>query len=78
LALEPEWEAQFEVNSYWFRPAYSTADAKWSVTRQIQGATKYFLNANIERCFESINYDYLLNKLNLDRLFKRQIESWLK
>jgi len=78
LVLEPEWEAKFEVNSYGFRPAYSTADAKWSVTRQIQGATKYFLDADIEGCFDNINHDYLLNKLDLDRLFKRQIESWLK
>lgn len=28
MALEPEWEAKFEPNSYGFRPGYSTADAK--------------------------------------------------
>jgi len=33
MALEPEWEAKFEINSYGFRPAYSTADAKWAITR---------------------------------------------
>jgi RNA-directed DNA polymerase len=33
LALEPEWEAVFEPNSYGFRPGYSTADCKWAITR---------------------------------------------
>jgi len=28
LALEPEWEAVFEPNSYGFRPGYSTSDCK--------------------------------------------------
>lgn len=28
MALEPEWEAKFEPNSYGFRPGYSIADAK--------------------------------------------------
>lgn len=28
MALEPEWESRFEINSYGFRPGYSTADAK--------------------------------------------------
>jgi len=28
LALEPEWESQFEPNSYGFRPGYSAADCK--------------------------------------------------
>jgi RNA-directed DNA polymerase len=33
LALEPEWEAKFEINSFGFIPGYSIADAKWSVAR---------------------------------------------
>jgi RNA-directed DNA polymerase len=28
LALEPEWEARFDSNSFGFRPGYSAADAK--------------------------------------------------
>jgi RNA-directed DNA polymerase len=34
FALEPEWEARFETNSYGFRPGYSVADAKWCIARQ--------------------------------------------
>ena len=62
LALEPEWEAKFDPNSFGFRPGYSQADAKWMVTRQIQGAPKYFLDADIKSCFDNISHDYLLKK----------------
>ena len=37
FALEPEWEARFEINSYGFRPGYSVANAKWCIARQLQG-----------------------------------------
>jgi RNA-directed DNA polymerase len=78
MALEPEWESRFEINSYGFRPGYSTADAKWVVARQLQGGPKYFLDADIKGCFDNINHDYLISKLNNSKMFKRQIEAWLK
>ena len=78
LALEPEWEAKFDPNSFGFRPGYSQADAKWIVTRQIQGAPKYFLDADIKSCFDNISHDYLLKKLNTTKMFENQIKSWLK
>lgn len=78
MALEPEWEARFKINSYGFRPGYSTADAKWVVARQLQGGPKYFLDADIKGCFDNINHDYFLSKLNNSKMFKRQIEAWLK
>jgi RNA-directed DNA polymerase len=78
MALEPEWEACFEPNSYGFRPGYSTADCKWAVTRQIQGAPKYFLDADIEGCFDNIQHEYLLRKLNTTNMYRNQIRAWLK
>ena len=74
LALEPEWEARFDSNSYGFRPGYSIADAKWMVTRQIQGSPKYFLRTGIKNCFKDISHEYLLKSLiRLERL-KNQIK----
>lgn len=35
LALEPEWEAQFEPNSYGFRPGRSAHDAIEAIFNQI-------------------------------------------
>ena len=78
FALEPEWEARFETNSYGFRPGYSVADAKWCVARQLQGGPKYFLDADIEKCFDKIDHQYLINKLDTISMFKHQIWSWLK
>lgn len=78
MALEPEWEARFETNSYGFRPGYSTSDAKWVIARQLQGGPKYFLDADIKGCFENIDHKYLLRKLNTMKMFERQILSWLE
>lgn len=78
FALEPEWEARFETNSYGFRPGYGVADAKWCIARQLQGGPKYFLDADIEKCFDSIDHRYLINKLNTIGMFRGQIWSWLK
>jgi RNA-directed DNA polymerase len=75
LALEPEWEAVFEDNVYGFRPGYSAADAKRALTRQLQGATKYFLDADIKGCFDNIDHESLLTKLNTIPMFEKQIKA---
>ena len=48
------------------------------IARQLQGGPKYFLDADIKGCFDNINHEYLLKKLNTSRMFKPQIEAWLK
>jgi RNA-directed DNA polymerase len=78
LALEPEWEAKFDPNSLGFRPGYSTADAKFAVTRQIQGGSKFFLDADIEKCFDNISHEWVISKLNNKPFVKEQIKSWLR
>ena len=70
--------ARFETNSYGFRPGYSVADAKWCIARQLQGGPKYFLDADIEQCFDRIDHQYLIDKLDTIGMFKGQIWSWLK
>jgi len=78
LALEPEWESKFENNVYGFRPGYSTADAKHAITRQIQGAPKYFLDADIKGCFDNIRHKELLSKIDTIPMFEKQIKAWLE
>jgi retron-type reverse transcriptase len=75
LAIEPEWEAKFDPNSFGFRPGYSTADAKFAVTRQIQGGPKWYIDADIEKCFDKINHKHIINQLNNKSFVKRQIEA---
>lgn len=63
-ALEPEWEALFEPNSYGFRPGRSAHDAIWQIKNTIQKKAKFVLDADIAKCFERINHVALLQKLN--------------
>src|SRR5919199_2465178 len=64
LALEPEWEARFEANSYGFRPGRSCHDAIGAIFNSIRFKAKYVLDADIAKCFDRINQEKLLRKLN--------------
>ena len=77
-ALEPEWEAKFEPNSYGFRPGRSCHDAIRQIKLSIQNKPKYILDADISKCFDKINHLALLQKLNYVGKVRRQIKAWLK
>ena len=78
LALEPEWEAQFEPNSYGFRPGRSCHDAIEAIYTSINQKAKYVLDGDIAKCFDRIDHKALLNKLNSFPAICRQIRAWLK
>lgn len=78
LAFEPEWEARFEANSYGFRPGRSCHDAIEAIFNATAHLEKYVLDADIAKCFDRINHDALLDKLNTSPRLRRQIKAWLK
>jgi len=78
LALEPEWEARFEPNSYGFRPGRCPQDAIEAIFNHIRLKPKYVLEADIEKCFDRINHQALLAKLNSIPIINRQVRGWLK
>lgn len=84
MALEPEWEARFEPNSYGFRPGRCTKDAIeaiFSMLRNHKGSGqthKFVLDADLKGCFDNIDHEYLLKKLNTSPLIASQIRAWLK
>ena len=78
LVLEPEWEARFEANSYGFRPGRSCHDAIGAIFTAIRLKDKYVLDADIAKCFDRINHETLLTKLNTYPALRRQIRAWLK
>lgn len=78
LALEPEWEAKFEPHSYGFRPGRSCHDAVEAIHTAICQKAKYVLDADIAKCFDKINHQKLLLKLNTFPKFERVIREWLK
>jgi RNA-directed DNA polymerase len=79
LALEPEWEARFEPNSYGFRAGRSCHDAIEAIFNCIRYKQKFVLDADISNCFDRIDHNNaLLRKLNTSPTTRRQIRAWLK
>ncbi len=78
LALEPEWEARFEANSYGFRPGRSAHDAREAIYIALSKKPMYILDADIRGCFDNINHEALLNKLKTFSLLRKVIKGWLK
>ena len=78
LALEAEWEAVFEPNSYGFRPGRSCHDAIMALWIGLNQKAKFVLDADIAKCFDRIDHDALLRKLHTTPTFRRAIRTWLK
>jgi len=78
LALEPEWEARFEPNSYGFRPGRCAHDAIEAIFHLVCHKAKYVLDADIAKCFDRINHSALLAKLQTFPWLRRAIRAWLK
>ena len=77
-ALEPEWEARFEPNSYGFRPGRSCHDAIGQIFTATRYKAKYVLVAEFAKCFDCIDHKALLEKLNTFPFIRRQVRAWLK
>jgi RNA-directed DNA polymerase len=78
LALEPQWEARFEPNSYGFRPGRSAHDAIEAIFQDICVKDKYVLDADIKGCFDGIAHQALLAKLDNPPVMRRAVKAWLK
>lgn len=84
-ALEPEWEAVFEPNSFGFRPGRSVHDAAVAVKHGLgaEGAGRknqkarcqWVLDADIKSFFDEIDHEVILSRTPV---FRRVIEGWLK
>ncbi len=80
MAMEPEWEAKFEPNSYGFRPGRRCQDAIkqiWETMRIRKGKTTsaWILDADISGCFDNIDHKALLNRIPI---FTLTIRRWLR
>ena len=76
-ALEPEWEARFEANSYGFRPGRCTMDAIEAIhtTANRKDCSQWVLDADISGCFDNIDHGPLLAKLPV---FTTTLRQWLQ
>jgi len=76
-AMEPEWEARFEANSYGFRPGRSCMDAIEQIhtTLSQKGSSPWILDADISGCFDNIAHEPLLARIPV---FDTVVRRWLK
>jgi RNA-directed DNA polymerase len=76
-ALEPEWEARFEANSYGFRPGRSCHDAINAICASVNKQAKWCYDADIAKCFDRIAHGPLLEKVQTSPPLRRQLRAWL-
>ncbi len=77
-ALEPVWEADFEANSYGFRPGRSCHDAlEQSWIRLQKGMDTWLLDADIKGAFDNISHEYILKSIG-EIPGRELIKQWLK
>ena len=78
MALEPQWEAKFEPNSYGFRPGRCCQDAVEAIFLSLHHGPRFVLDADIAQCFDKIDHNALLNKLQTYPQMSVQIRAWLE
>nr|YP_009472794.1 hypothetical protein [Caulerpa manorensis]ARO74453.1 hypothetical protein [Caulerpa manorensis] len=83
MALEPQWESRFEPNSYGFRPGRSPHDAVEAVFLSIKvsdhsSREKFVVDADLKGCFDNIDHQYLISKLDTLPIIRNQVKAWLR
>ncbi len=80
-ALEPEWEAKSENNSFGYRPGRCAHDAITEIhaalSNNATGKNEWILDADISKVFDTINHEFILNQLE-NFPAKDLISRWLK
>ena len=81
LVIEPIFEADFEDNSYGFRPKRNAHQAMDDVSLQLRMGKTQVIDADISKYFDTIPHDKLLAlvaKRIVDKNILRLIKLWLK
>jgi RNA-directed DNA polymerase len=81
LVMEPVFEADFEDNSYGFRPKRDAHQAMDDVSLQLRMGKTQVIDADISKYFDTIPHDKLLTlvaKRIVDKNILRLIKLWLK
>jgi len=78
-ALEPCWEAQFESNSYGFRPGRSIHDAIQHCWLLLKGNSRrpWILDADLKSAFDKLSHEHILKAIG-PVPGRELIRSWLK
>lgn len=81
LVIEPIFEADFDDESYGFRPKRSAADAVTAIKEKLKEGKTHVLEADLSSYFDSIPHDKLMKLIAMrisDRNILHLIKLWLK
>jgi group II intron reverse transcriptase/maturase len=81
IVIEPIFEADFQDNSYGFRPKRSAHQAVDDVTKHLFAGRTEVIDADISKYFDTIQHDKLLQlvaKRIVDKQILKLIKMWLK
>lgn len=78
-ALEPCWEAQFEPNSFGFRPGRSIHDAIERCWHYLKGSSRrpWILDADLKSAFDQISHEHILKAIG-PVPGRELLRAWLK
>src|SRR5919197_6465010 len=77
-ALEPAWEAKLSAHTSGFRPGRSCHDAIGAIFTAIRYRPQYALKIDIAKCFDLIDHQALLSKVQAPPRIRRQLKAWLQ
>src|SRR5258707_7171659 len=78
MALEPEWEARFEEQSYGYRPGRGAHDALTVILDALEDRPAFVFNADIEKAFDEVSQAVILDTLKTFPLLRDMIIAWLR
>jgi len=81
IVIEPIFEADFQENSYGFRPKRDAHQAIDDITRHLRYGKTQVIDADISKYFDSIPHDQLLKliaKRIVDKNILKLMKMWLK
>ncbi len=81
IVIEPIFEADFQENSYGFRPKRDAHQAMDDITHHLRHGKMQVIDADISKYFDSIPHDQLLKliaKRIVDKNILRLMKMWLK
>ena len=82
--LEPIYEPKFSTSSYGFRPNHSAQMALRQAREYLRDGYKYVVDMDLEKFFDRVNHDILMERLSRDisdkrllRIIRRYLEAGL-
>jgi RNA-directed DNA polymerase len=77
-AWEPEWDAKRSPHTSGFRPGRSGHEAIGAIFTAIRFRPHYALKIDIAKCFDRIDHQALLAKVQAPPSMRRQLKAWLQ